>query len=190
MEEKENGIVPTSRKTPESKQTVSVPHLEIRDIEGGFVRMVHRFLDEGTLTGEPQADEFLRESGEAVLLGLLYDQRVRAEYAFTGPGRLFDRLGHLDMKKIAAMDLDALREVFAISPAVHRFTNKMAEYTLDVAKAIVERYEGRAENVWGGDLPFEEIEKRIAALPGFGKGKAVKAKYVLHFFGHRDFSDS
>ena len=152
--------------------------------------MVNRFLDGGTLTGDARSDEFVRKSAEAVLLGLLYDQRVRAENAFTGPERLFQRLGHLDMKKIARMDLDTLREIFAVSPAVHRFTNKMAEYTRDVARAIVDDYEGRAQNIWSDDAPAETIEKRFAALPGFGKGKAAKAKYVLHYFGHRDFTRS
>lgn len=167
---------------------LTIPFLEIRGIDGGFVRMVNRFLEEGSLTGEAAADQFLRDNGEAVLLGLLYDQRVRAEYAFTGPLRLYQRLGHLDMRKIARMDLDLLREVFAVSPAVHRFTNKMAEYTLEAAGAIVEGYGGKAANIWRGDVSAEEVEERIAALPGFGKGKAAKARYVLHYFGHRDFS--
>jgi uncharacterized HhH-GPD family protein len=166
----------------------AIPYLEIRGIDGGFVRMVNRFIEEGTLTGDPDSDDFLRRSAEAVLLGLLYDQRVRAEYAFTGPERLNERLGHLDMKKIARMDLDDLREVFAVTPAVHRFTNKMAEYTLDLARAIVDEYGGRPQDIWSGDVPAETVEKRIAALPGFGRGKAAKAKYVLHYFGHRDFS--
>ncbi len=171
------------------KSGLAVPFLEVRGIDGGFVRMVRRYLDEGTLTGEEEADEFLRGSAEAVLLGLLYDQRVRAEYAFTGPQRLYERLGHLDMKKIARTELDKLREVFAVSPAVHRFTNKMAEYTLNLAKTIVDEYDGQAENIWRGEVPAGTVEKRVAALPGFGKGKAAKAMYVLHYFGHRDFSD-
>ncbi|MCS3853756.1 hypothetical protein GGP78_000406 [Salinibacter ruber] len=28
-----------------------------------------------------------------------------------------------------------------------------------------------------------------ALRPGFGPAKASKIKYVLHYFGHRDFSD-
>ncbi len=166
----------------------AIPVLEIHGIDGGFVRMVNRFLEEGTLTGEADSDEFLRSHAEAVLLGLLYDQRVRAEYAFTGPERLYERLGHLDMNRIARMDLDDLREVFAVSPAVHRFTNKMAEYTLELARAVVDEYDGRPESIWSDDVPAKTVEKRIAALPGFGKGKAAKAKYVLHYFGQRDFT--
>ena len=93
------------------------------------------------------------------------------------------------MKRIAGMDLDDLREVFALSPAVHRFTNRMAEYTLDLARAICDEYDGRCENLWADGAPAEVVERRIGALPGFGKGKAAKSTYVLHYFSHRDFSD-
>ncbi len=174
--------------TRKKKHALDIPYLEIKGIDGGFVRMVNRLLDGGTLTGEPEADEFLRESADAVLLGLLYDQRVRAEYAFTGPMRLHERLGHLDMARIARMDVDELREVFAESPAVHRFTNRMAEYTLELAKVLASEYGGSSENVWSGGVSAEVVEERIAALPGFGKGKAAKSRFVLHYFGHRDFS--
>lgn len=150
--------------------------------------MMDRYRDEGTLTGELDADEFISQDGNAALLGMLYDQRVRAEYAFTGPIRLKERLGHLDMKKIATMDADKFRELFAQTPAVHRFTNKMAEYTQAVAGLIVSDYDGDAANIWNDDSEFPVVEKRVNNLPGFGKMKAAKMKFVLHYFGFRDFS--
>ncbi|HMB91304.1 MAG TPA: hypothetical protein VKP65_10690, partial [Rhodothermales bacterium] len=134
------------------------------------------------------ADEYLRETPNAALLGLLYDQRVRAEYAFTGPHRLYERLGQLDMNKLAAMDTDDLRECFAEKPAVHRFTNKMADTTHAVATIVADEYDGDAANLWNDDADFSTIEKRVRKLPGFGKQKAAKMKYVLHYFGYRDFS--
>ena len=91
--------------------------LDYSHFDGGLVRMLDRFHAEGTLTGDLDADDYLRREPTAALLGLLYDQRVRAEYAFTGPHRLRDRLGHLDLKHIAAMDADALRALFAKKPA-------------------------------------------------------------------------
>lgn len=168
---------------------IEVSHIDYSDISGGLVRMIERLKEEGTLTGEIEDDNRLRESPTAALLGLLYDQRVRAESAFTGPLRLKDRLGHLDMEKIASMDFDQFQEKFAESPAVHRFTNKMAENTQKVAQLIADEYEGNAANIWndGSDLP--EIESRLQELPGFGPAKASKIKYVLHYFGHRDFSN-
>lgn len=165
-----------------------IPPIDSGDLKGGLVRMMERYKDEGTLTGDPDDDARIREDANAALLGLLYDQRVRAEYAFTGPLRLKDRLGHLDMAKIAAMDFDAFQTRFAEQPAVHRFTNKMAENTQKVATIIAEEYDGDAANMWNDGADEATIQKRVRKLPGFGKGKASKVKYVLHYFGQRDFS--
>lgn len=162
--------------------------LDYGALKGGLARMMDRYKEEGTLTGDHEADRFIRQDPNAALLGLLYDQRVRAEYAFTGPQRLYERLGHLDMKTIAAFDEDAFRALFAEQPAVHRFTNKMADTTRDVARILSEKYEGDASNIWSDGADFAEIKKRVKALPGFGEQKASKMKYVLHYFGFRDFS--
>ncbi len=151
--------------------------------------MLDRFHNEGTLTGDTEEDQFLRTHPEAALLGLLYDQRVRAEYAFTGPRRLFDRVGFLDMKRLAEFEPEALREVFSPPPlAVHRFSNKMADYTRQVAQAIVDTYDGNVANLWNDGAGSDTLKKRVTALPGFGPGKAAKIKFVLHYLGYRDFS--
>lgn len=164
--------------------------LDYGTLEGGLVRMMERFKEEGTLTGDPEADAYLREDPNAALLGLLYDQRVRAEYAFTGPHRLRDRLGHLDMKKIAAMDADDLRARFAEQPAVHRFTNKMADTTHQIARILTDEYDGNAANLWNDGADATTIARRLKKLPGFGAQKAAKMKFVLHYLGYRDFSDA
>lgn len=164
--------------------------LDYGELSGGLVRMMERFKEEGNLTKDPEADRFLMDDANAALLGMLYDQRVLAEYAFTGPIRLKDRLGHLDMTKLAAMDLDELRELFTEKPAVHRFTNVMADRTHQVAQILVDEYDGNAANMWNDGADFPTIQKRLMKLPGFGKMKAMKMKYVLHYFGHRDFADA
>lgn len=164
-------------------------HLDYGHLKGGFVRMMDRYKNEGTLTGDPDADAFLHRHPNAALLGLLYDQRVRAEFAFTGPVRLHDRLGHLDLRRIAAMDEDAFRELFAERPAVHRFTGKMAETTQAVARRITEEYDGEAACLWNDGADVRTVEERVRALPGFGELKAAKVRFVLHYFGHRDFGD-
>ncbi len=99
-----------------------------------------------------------------------------------------ERLGHLDLCAIAEMDLEELRAHFAEKPAVHRFTNRMAEYTHELAKKVAETYDGDCTRIWSDDADLEEIERRVRELPGFGPQKAEKIKYVLHYFGHRDFS--
>ena len=166
----------------------TIRQLKITDMDGGLARMIRRFEEEGTLTGDRDSDEFLRIHPEAALLGLLYDQRVLAESAFTGPERLHERLGHLDLRRIARMNLEKLQAVFAKQPAVHRFTNKMADYTKRVAQVIVDDFDGRAAALWDDGADSETIAKRVAKLPGFGPGKSRKIKYVLHYLGYRDFA--
>ena len=67
------------------------------------------------------ADGLLNEDGTALLIGMLLDQQVPMEWAFAGPATLRTRLGHLDARRIAAMDVDAFVAVCATKPAIHRF---------------------------------------------------------------------
>ena len=60
------------------------------------------------ITGDDDADRLLEEDPLALLLGMLLDQQVPMEWAFTGPSTLRSRLGHLDARKVAAMPDDAL----------------------------------------------------------------------------------
>jgi uncharacterized HhH-GPD family protein len=157
-------------------------------LEGGLRRMLDRLHAEGTATKDPEADQFLRDEPNAVLLGLLFDQRVLAETAFIGPLKLRRRLGHLDMARIAAMDADAFRAVFAETPAVHRFTATMAERTQALARVLADAYGGDAANLWAAGS-CADVEARIRSLPGFGPLKAAKLKHCLYYFGHRDLSE-
>ena len=158
------------------------------ELEGGLVRMLDRLQAEGTATKDADADQYLREEPGAILLGLLYDQRVLAETAFTGPYKLRQRLGHLDMARIAEMDREAFADVFTRQPAVHRFTNKMVDTTQRVARVVADEYGGDAAGIWRVGS-CADVEKRVKALPGFGPQKAAKLKYCLYYFGHRDLSE-
>lgn len=170
-------------------KTTRIKPLDFTMMEGGLRRMLDRLRDEGLFTGEADEDAYLHDNPVAILLGLLYDQRVRAEYAFTGPRRLHTRLGHLDLAKIAKLPSEKFQQVFAEPPAVHRFTNKMADYTQQVAAVIVEEYNGDPARIWNDGADFDTVQKRLLKLPGFGKGKAAKMRFVLHYLGYRDFSE-
>ncbi len=158
-------------------------------LTGGMARLVNRLLEEGSFTGNEEVDELLRTDPNAIILGLLYEQRIRAEVAFTGAFRLYERLGHLDMRQIAGMDPEAFHAAFAQSPAVHRFSNKMADFTQRVARVVAEDLDGNAANLWNDGADAVTVQKRVQNLPGFGPTKSGKLKYVLHFLGYRDYSD-
>ena len=125
------------------------------------------------LTGDPAADRLLEEDPLALLVGMLLDQQVPMEKAFHSPYDLKERLGgRLDAVEIAGMDPDALRAVFAERPALHRFPGSMGERTLELSKALVQDYDGRAERVWETAKDGAELFANLKALPGFGDQKA------------------
>jgi len=152
--------------------------------DGGLARMVRSFNDTGSPTGDLEADTFLRQSATAVLMGILFDQRVRAETAFIGPFKLRSRLGHFDMAKMASIDPALFREVFSRPPAVHRFSNVMADRAQLFAGILRHEYGGFAENIWRGVPDPTVVERRILEIPGFGPGKVKKLSPAMTLFGH------
>ena len=128
----------------------------------------------GTLaiTGDVQADGLLNTDGTALLLGMLLDQQVPMEWAFTGPSTLRQRLGHLDARKIAAMDVDDFVAVCCEKPAIHRYPAAMGRRIHEVCRQLVEHYKGKADNIWKGASSGAELYDRLRELPGYGEEKA------------------
>ena len=123
-------------------------------------------------TGDAAADELLSTDGFALLVGMLLDQQVPMEWAFRGPLELKQRLGTLDPSAVAAMDPDAVVAAFVAKPALHRYPAAMARRVHDLAAFLVERYDGRAEQVWTGVEDPNELLTRLQELPGYGRQKA------------------
>jgi uncharacterized HhH-GPD family protein len=128
----------------------------------------------GTLyiTGDTAADKLLNTNANALLFGMLLDQQVPMEWAFAGPATLKQRLGHLDPKKIAAMDLDEFVSICCEKPAIHRFPGSMGKRIHAVSEALVADYKGNAANIWKGVDDADEVYRRLRALPGYGDEKS------------------
>jgi len=124
-------------------------------------------------TGDEEADRLLSDDAMALLVGMLLDQQVPMEWAFRGPLELKRRLGSLDAGKLAAMDPDELVAAFVEKPALHRYPASMARRVHELAKFIVERYDGRADRIWKGVRDPAELLSRLQELPGYGKQKAM-----------------
>jgi len=125
------------------------------------------------LTGDPKADVLLEEDPLALLIGMLLDQQVPMEKAFRGPYDLKVRMdGRLDAAEIAAMDAEELAVLFRGPPALHRYPGSMAGRTQDLCRAVIERFDGDAEQVWSSAATGKELVANLKALPGFGEQKA------------------
>jgi len=125
------------------------------------------------LSGDADADRLLSEDPLALLIGMVLDQQVPLERAFSSPRELRDRLGgHLDAGEIAAMDPGELSAVFSQRPALHRFPASNAGRVQQLCQIIVRDYGGEGAHVWEGASSGTELLRRVRALPGFGEQKA------------------
>jgi len=126
------------------------------------------------LTGDDKADALLASDGNALLIGMVLDQQVPMEKAFSGPAVIAERMGgQLDVAAIAAADPEEFAALCSRPPAVHRFPGSMAGRVQGVCRVLVESYGGDAVNLWTDVPSGVELRKRIAALPGFGVQKAA-----------------
>src|SRR5512132_1258697 len=101
------------------------------------------------LTGDPGADQLLTDDDNALLLGMVLDQQVPMEKAFSGPLVIAQRMGGgLDVAKIAAMSEDDFVALCSQRPAIHRFPVAMAKRIRQVCQALTDDYDGQATNLW------------------------------------------
>lgn len=127
-------------------------------------------------TDDPDACKLLAQDPFALLVGFAIDQQVTVQKAFAGPQVLKERVGTLDPKKLAAIDL---APAFAEKPAIHRFPSAMAERVRELAAVVTEEYGGDASRIWSEAKDGPELKKRIGALPGFGEMKIKSLGAVL-----------
>ena len=126
------------------------------------------------ITGEPAADALLERDPFALLAGMLLDQQFPMERAFAGPQKIVERLGveSLDPATIAALDPEEFAALCATPPAVHRYPGSMAGRLQELARVIVEQYDGDTAALWQEATSGADLLARLRALPGFGDAKA------------------
>jgi uncharacterized HhH-GPD family protein len=125
------------------------------------------------VTGIPEADDLVNTDPLALLLGMLLDQQIPMEWAFTGPHLLRERMGGtLDAKAIAVMDPDEFLVIVKGPRALHRFPGSMGKRIQEVCRALVADHDGKAENLWKGVATGDELLQRLKALPGYGDEKS------------------
>ncbi|RZI96076.1 MAG: Fe-S cluster assembly protein HesB [Microbacterium sp.] len=130
------------------------------------------------ITANDAADRLLTDDPLALLIGMLLDQQIAMETAFTGPLKIAERTGsasgdgpRLDAAVLAGYDPDAFVELFKETPAVHRFPGSMAARVQSLCQAVVDDWGGDASAIWR-DADGTTVLKRLKALPGFGDQKA------------------
>lgn len=143
--------------------------------------MMDGMTDQLWITGDPDADALLSDDAFALLVGMLLDQQYPMEHAFAGPRKIRDRLGSIDPRAVAEADPDEFVTLATTPPAIHRYGRSMAARVQDLARVVVDEYDGDATRIWtapgagdgGTAAPTgAEVLARLRALPGYGDQKA------------------
>ena len=122
------------------------------------------------LTGDPEADALLSSDDNALLIGMVLDQQVPMEKAFSGPLVIAQRMGgQLDVTKIAAMSEDEFIESLTTTgdppiPGGHGQAHS------PVRQVLTEDYDGQATNLWKDARSGDEVRANLGRLPGPGQG--------------------
>jgi len=127
-------------------------------------------------TGNDEADELLAQDPLALLIGFALDQQVPVQTAFSGPLKIKQRLGTL---QVARRDPAEVEAAFREKPAVHRFPGTMATRVQDLASVVEDEYGGDASRIWNEASDGTELRRRIEGLPGFGEMKIKALSAVL-----------
>ncbi|WP_330174933.1 Fe-S cluster assembly protein HesB [Streptomyces sp. NBC_01498] len=123
---------------------------------------------------QPEADELLGRSPLAALVGMLLDQQVPMEWAFSGPYTIAVRMGgdDLDARAIASYHPEAFAALLSEKPAVHRYPGSMAKRVQQLCQFLIAHYDGDAAGLWRDVATGAELLKRLTELPGYGKQKS------------------
>ena len=127
-------------------------------------------------TGNDEADELLARDPLALLIGFALDQQVPVQTAFSGPLKIVQRLGTLELAHHDPAEVEA---AFREKPAVHRFPGAMAARVQELCALVEEEYGGDASRLWREASGADDLRARISALPGFGEMKVKALGAVL-----------
>jgi len=130
-------------------------------------------------TTDAEANRLVAQDPSAFLIGWILDQQVKIQQAFIAPLRLKERIGSIEPAHIAAMPFEQLKEAFLEKPVLHRYGGSMAQRVHDCMQVVVDEYGGDPERIWLEAEDGKDFERRLVALPGFGKTKAPAVAAML-----------
>lgn len=131
------------------------------------------------LTTDPEANRLVAQDPSAFLIGWILDQQVKIQQAFAAPLRLRERIGSIEPSHIASMPVEELVQAFIEKPVLHRYGRSMAERVHAAMKVVVDEYGGDPERIWLEAEDGADVERRLVAIPGFGKAKAPAVAAML-----------
>lgn len=144
-----------------------------------FGEKIGRQKKEKYFTPNLEADNLIWNNPLAYLFAVILDQSMKAERVWEIPFILKNRLGHLNMHKIANLDDDEIINIFHQRPKLHRFPTIMARRIKKASRLLIERHKGKAENLWNDNPRSDDLQRRFEEFDGIGQKKASMATNIL-----------
>ena len=133
-------------------------------------------------TPDIEANRFVVNDPFAFLIGVIFDQGIKAERAWAAPYELSLRLGYFNPQQLAD-DVEGIRTAVHQRPKLHRFVNNLPDWVASAAQMVVREYRGEASNIWNDNPTAIALQRRFIAFKGIGQKKAAMAVELLE----RDF---
>jgi len=150
-----------------------------KKIEHNYTNKTEVSKKEIEFTPDKEANIFVQRNLLAFLFAVILDQGMKAEKVWAIPFLLKKRLGHLDIKKIAKISHAEIKKVFREKPVLHRFPKVMACRMKSACQLIIEKYDGKVENIWNDKPRSEDLQGRFDEFDGVGQKKASMATNIL-----------
>jgi endonuclease III len=134
----------------------------------------------------PQAEPLLYEDPYAFLIATCLDRGMKAEMVWTIPYDMKTFLGHLDPRRIQAMSLDELDEMFRTIPRKPRYRKAAARTVKELSCIVVEDLDGDAARFWQGKSA-SHVQEQFQSIYGVGPGIAsmgvllIEQAFNVHF---------
>jgi uncharacterized HhH-GPD family protein len=172
-------VQPSARSTP----ALSPPTLSKQAVAQAMLahgEALAQALGGGTarFTLNAAANALLHDDPFAFLVAVICDQGIRADRAWEIPHALRLRLGTIDPEELRNRR-DDVRVAFATPPKLHRFVNQVADWVVDAAAIVGDRYHRDASTIWAGEPTAANLRGRFDEFPGIGQKKAAMAVEIL-----------
>lgn len=119
------------------------------------------------------------DSAYAFLLGLIFNQNIKAEKAWKAPEILFERLNSRSVEFIASLDTERVEEAIRLSPCIHPFAYQMSNRIVKCSGLLLSKYDSDARNIWTPSIDAKGLMNRLVEFDGIGQHKAIVGLFLL-----------
>lgn len=126
-----------------------------------------------------EADRLVKKDPNAFIFAVILDQGALAERIWEIPYHLKGIMGHLDVNSIANMSEEHFSQIFEQLPKKPRYYRTAAKRIRNAAQHIVDRYQGKAENIWNDNPKAGDLQARLDNFDGIGQKKSSMATRIL-----------